>query len=119
MYLTYQIYLSSLNKEGPIEDNDWGQHYDMESQILINEYNPLKHPILKQPKQVNQLNQLKQLSSLNSEPQKDIESGLKEALQKYTANQLNNSQNKCSCKSTIITSVIYIAHLVLFIVLFK
>ena len=52
MSLTYQKYLLSLNKE---EKNDWGQHYDMESQILINEYNPLKHPILKQPKQVNAL----------------------------------------------------------------
>jgi hypothetical protein len=117
MSLTYQIYISSLNKEGTNEDNDWGQHYDMESQMLnISLKHPiLKYPILKHPI----LNQLKQVKEINHEPQKDIESGLKEALQKYTANQLNNNQNKYSCKSTIITSVIYISHLVLFIMLFK
>jgi len=112
MSLTYQTYLLSLNKEERNQNNDWGQHYDMESQILINALNPLKHPTL------IQLKQIKQLTPLNSEPQKDIESGLKLALQNYTANQTNNS-NKCSCKSIIITSVIYIAHLVLFIILFK
>ena len=112
MSQTYQRYLSALNIETPREYNDWGQHYDMESQIIINTFSPLKHPILKQ------INQLKQVSSLNSEPQKDIESGLKQVLENYTANQANNS-HKCSCKSTIITSLIYVSHLVLFIMLFK
>ena len=114
MSLTYQKYLLSLNKE---EKNDWGQHYDMESLTLINAYSPLKHSILNHST-LPQIKQIKQIKQLNFEPQKDIESGLKQALQNYTANQSNNS-HKCSCKSTIITSVIYIAHLVLFIVLFK
>ena len=112
MSLTYQTYLLSLNKEERNQNNDWGQHYDMESQILINALIPLKHSTL------SQINQLKQITPFTSEPQKDIESGLKKALQNYTANQSNTS-HKCSCKSTIITSVIYIAHLVLFIMLFK
>ena len=118
MSLTYQIYLSSLNKETPRENNDWGQHYDMESQILINALNPLTHPILNQIKENKENKENKELTQLTYETQKDIESGLKQALQNYTANQSNNS-HKCSCKSSIITSVIYIAHLVLFIMLFK
>lgn len=112
MSLTYQTYLLSLNKEERNQNNDWGQHYDMESQILINALNPLKHSTL------TQLKQIKQVTPFTSEPQKDIESGLKQALQNYTANQSNNS-HKCNYKSALITSVIYIAHLVLFIVLFK
>jgi hypothetical protein len=134
MSLTYQRYLSVLNIETPREYNDWGQHYDMETQMLINVITPLKHPILNQInkinqlKQVNQINQLKQvnqiknLKQINSQPpiiDIDIESGLKHVLENYTAKQSNKDHCKCDCKSAFITSVIYMSHLVLFIMLFK
>ena len=128
MSLTYQTYLSALNTVDPREYNDWGQHYDMETQILINVITPLNHPILNQIKQVNQINQLKQvnqiknLKQINSQPPNiDIESGLKYVLENYTAKQSNKDhcKCKCDCKSAFITSVIYISHLVLFIMLFK
>jgi hypothetical protein len=117
MSQTYQRYLSALNIETPREYSDWGQHYDMESQMLINTFSPLKHPIFNQINQINKLKQINQLTSLNSEPQKDIESGLKQALEYYTTNQSN--KDHCKCKCTFITSLIYVSHLVLFIMLFK
>lgn len=105
MSLTYQTYLLSLNKDDMNnENNGWGQHYDMESQIIINTVNPLVHPILRDP-------------IFNHEPKKDIESGLKQSLKKYTTKQSDNSQ--CNYKSSFIASLIYIAHLALFIMLFK
>jgi hypothetical protein len=112
MSLTYKTYLSSLNTEEKNEHDDWGQHYDMESQILINAISPLKHPIL------NKMNQTKQpkqpiLKQINNEDLQNLESGLK----KYIAKQSNNSQ--CNCKSAFITSIIYISHLVLFVMIFK
>jgi hypothetical protein len=114
MSQTYQKYLSALNIESPREYNDWGQYYDMESQILINAFTPLKHSILNQ---IKQLKENKELTQLTYEPQEDIESGLKQALQNYTAKQSNNGQSKCKC--SFITSLIYVSHLVLFIMLFK
>lgn len=109
MSQTYQAYLSSLNTETPNEYDGWGQHYDMESQILINAVRPLKHTIL---------NQIKQIKQINSDiPNIDIEGGLKQSLKKYTTNQSANSQ--CKYKCSFITSLIYIAHLVLFVMLFK
>jgi hypothetical protein len=111
MFLTYQTYLASLNiEDSKNQDTDWGQHYDMESQILINAFTPLKHPILNYSI-LNQINQIKQIK-----PQLydiDIEIGLK----KYIAKQSNNSQ--CNCKCSFITSLIYISHIVLFIMLLK
>lgn len=106
MYQTYQTYLSTLNNEdSKNQDTDWGQHYDMETQILINALNPLKHPIF------NQIKQIKPELGRFLEP--DIESGIKI----YIAKQTNNSQYECKC--SFITSLIYISHLVLFIMLFK
>jgi len=116
MSLTYQTYLLSLNKDDMNnENNGWGQHYDMESQILINAVNPLNHPILNQ---INQIKQIRQIKQINSDiPNIDIESGLKQSLKKYTTKQSANSQ--CNYKSSFIASLIYIAHLVLFVMLFK
>jgi hypothetical protein len=109
MSQTYQEYLSSLNTEILNKDNDWGQHYDMESQILINSDSPLTHIIL---------NEIKQIKQINSEiPHIDIESGLTQSLKKYTTKQSANSQ--CNYKSSFIASIIYISHLILFIMLFK
>ena len=115
MALSYQKYLSSLNTETRNEENEWGQHYDMETQILINKVTPLKqiilnHSIVDKLKHsiVDHPNQLK--SELY-----DPESGLKQVLEKYTANQ----SNQCHYKCKFITSVIYLAHLILFILLFK
>jgi hypothetical protein len=105
MSLTYQTYLSSLNTEIPNEHDDWGQHYDMESQILINAIRPLKHPIL------NKINQIKQIKQIFPQLEQDLESGLK----KYTAKQLDKTKYKCA----FISSLIYVSHLVLFIILFK
>ena len=118
MSLTYKTYLSSLNTEEKNEHDDWGQHYDMESQILINAFRPLKHPILNKMNQINQTKQPRQpkqpiLKQINNEELQDLESGLK----KYIAKQSNNSQ--CNCKSAFITSIIYISHLVLFVMIFK
>jgi hypothetical protein len=116
MSLSYKIYLSLLNNEFLNEENDWGQHYDLENQMLINDFSPLKHPILNQIKQVTQIKQVNQIKQLNPDLY-DPESGLKQILENYTANQSNKSQ--CNCKSTLITSLIYVSHIVLFIVLFK
>lgn len=115
MSITYKTYLSSLNIDGMNDQNNgWGQHYDMESQILINASNPLTHPILTHPILAHPI-----LSHpiLNHEPKKDIESGLTQALRNYTTKQSANSQ--CKYKCSFITSLIYIAHLVLFVMLFK
>jgi hypothetical protein len=118
MSQTYQKYLSGLNIESPREYNDWGQYYDMESQILINAFTPLKHSILKHSI-VNQFKNLKKINSeLDRSSEEDIESGLKQSLEIYTAKQSNNT-HKFSCKCTFITSLIYVSHLVLFIMLFK
>lgn len=107
MSLTYQTYLLSLNKDDMNnENNGWGQHYDMESQMLINAFRPLNHTILNQIRQIN-----------SDIPNIDIESGLKHSLKKYTTNQSASSQ--CNYKSSFIASVIYISHLILFIMLFK
>ena len=114
MSITYQTYLSSLNIEILNEDSDWGQHYDMESQMLINAFNPLKHSILNKKNQINQINKIPQIN--NEEPQY-LESGLKNVLKNYIVKQSNNSQ--CNYKSAFIASVIYISHLVLFVMLFK
>ena len=105
MSLTYKIYLSSLNTEVLNKDDDWGQHYDMESQMLINALKPLAHPILAHPI----------LDHPKLEPERDLESGLNKKLQNYATKQPNNSKYKC----TFITSLIYIAHLLLFVMLFK
>ncbi len=113
MSLSYKIYLSSLNTEFLNEENDWGQHYDLENQMIINDFSPLKLPIFNQIKQVNQI---KQINQFNTELY-DTESGLKQILENYTANQSNKSQ--CNYKSTFITSLIYVSHIVLFFVLFK
>jgi hypothetical protein len=112
MSQTYQTYLSSLNIESPREYNDWGQYYDMESQMLINAFTPLKHSIFNQ---INHINKLNKINKINSEPQEDIENDLKQSLEIYTAKQTNKSQWKC----TLITPLIYVSHLVLFIMLFK
>lgn len=102
MSLTYQSYLSSLNSgETIIRDNDWGQYYDMEAQILINVNSTRFIP---KPKSI-----------LNKEP--DIESGLKKILENYTYKQSNKTRYKIKC--SCITLIIYISHLVLFIILFK
>jgi hypothetical protein len=111
MSQTYQEYLSSLNTEILNKDNDWGQHYDMESQILINSDSPLTHIIL------NEIKQIKQINSEIPHIDIDIESGLNQSLKKYITKQSANSQ--CNYKSSFITSIIYIAHLVLFVMLFK
>jgi hypothetical protein len=101
MSQTYQRYLLSLNVENQNqnEDNDWGQHYDMEleTQMFITQIVPLKDPIVTKFKHTNEA--------------PDIENGL----QNYTINKSNKGQCKCS----FITSVIYISHLILFIILFK
>jgi hypothetical protein len=110
MSLTYKIYLSSLNTEVLNKDDDWGQHYDMESQILINALKPLAHPILAHPILAHPI-----LAHPKLEPERDLESGLNKKLQNYATKQPNNSKYKC----TFITSLIYIAHLVLFVMLFK
>jgi hypothetical protein len=112
MSQTYQEYLSSLNTEILNKDNDWGQHYDMESQILINSDSPLTHIIL------NEIKQIKQIKQINSEiPHIDIESGLNQSLKNYITKQSANTQ--CNYKSSFIASIIYISHLILFIMLFK
>lgn len=113
MSLTYQTYLSSLNTEEKNEHDDWGQHYDMESQILINAFRPLKHPILNKMNKMNKPKQMNQpiLNQINNEELQDLESGLK----KYTAKQANKTKYKCA----FISSLIYVSHLVLFIILFK
>jgi hypothetical protein len=111
MYITYKTYLSSLNTEISNGDNAWGQHYDMESQIFINEDTPLNHTIL------NQIKQIKQINSEIPNIDIDIESGLKQSLKKYTTKPSANSQ--CNYKSSFIASIIYISHLILFIMLFK
>ena len=107
MSQTYQAYLSSLNREILNKDTDWGQHYDMESQIFINVVKPLAHPILAHPILAHPI--------LAHQPEHDLESGLNKKLQNYATKQSNN--NKCKCG--FITSLIYIAHLVLFVMLFK
>jgi hypothetical protein len=118
MSQTYQEYLSSLNTEILNKDNDWGQHYDMESQILINSDSPLTHIILNEIKQIKQIRQIKQIKQINSEiPHIDIESGLTQSLKKYITKQSANTQ--CNYKSSFIASIIYISHLILFIMLFK
>jgi hypothetical protein len=107
MYQTYQTYLSSLNNEDinyeHDENNSWGQHYDMETKIFINtkftSFRPLKNQNFTQIKK-------------NVIAQPDLESGLK----MYIDNESNKSQ-KCQC--SFIASLIYLAHLVLFIMLFK
>ena len=116
MSQTYQAYLSSLNMAISNKDDDWGQHYDMENQILINAVSPLNHIILKQVKQI------KQIKQINSEIPYididiDIENGLKQSLKKYITKQSASSQ--CNYKSSFIASIIYISHLILFIMLFK
>jgi hypothetical protein len=104
MSQTYQIYLSSLNNEDMNDENNgWGQHYDMETKIFIN----TKFSTSRLLKNQN-FDQIKK----NIIPQHDLESGLK----MYIDNESNKAKK---CKCSFIALLIYLAHLVLFIMLFK
>ena len=116
MSITYQAYLSSLNTDAMNDQNNgWGQHYDMETQMLINADIPLNHTILYQIKQIKQINF--EMPHIDIDIDIDIENGLNKNLQKYATKQSASSQ--CNYKSSFIASIIYISHLILFIMLFK
>ena len=125
-YQTYQTYLSSLNNEDiNYKNNDWGQYYDMESRKLISSLNnedindqnndweqnynmeSRKFSSFRHLKNHN-FDQIKQ----NVIDQHDVESGIKI----YINHKLNKAKKS---KCPFILPLIYLAHVVLFVIIFK